>query len=73
MDIQVRPQGEYLCGYCIDDWDKISTLYREILDYAATKKLELKGNCYEMGLNEFAISSEDDYVTRIEIQCNDEN
>lgn len=70
-DVQVRPQGEYLCGYCIGDWDKIPALYYKMLNYAAAKKLELTGNCYEMGLNEFAISSEDEYITRIEIQCND--
>ena len=72
IDVQVRPQGEYLCGYCIGDWDKIPALYHKMLDYAAANKLELNGNCYEMGLNEFAISGEDEYVTRIEIQCNDE-
>lgn len=71
--VQVRPQGKYLCGYCIGNWDKIPSLYQKMLDYAAAKELELKGNCYEMGLNEFAISSEDEYVTRIEIQCADEN
>lgn len=69
VDFQIRPQGAYLCGYCIGNWDKIPNLYRKMLDYAAAKKLKLKGNCYEMGLNEFAISGEDEYVTRIEISC----
>lgn len=71
-DVQVRPQGEYLCGYCVGDWDKIPALYHKMLDYSAAKKLKLKGNCYEMGLNEFAISSESEYVTQIEIQCENE-
>lgn len=69
IQLQIRPQGEYLCGYCIGTWDKIPALYQKMLDYAEAKQMDLKGNCYEMGLNEFAISSEDEYVTRIEIQC----
>lgn len=48
IDVQVRPQGEYLCGYCIGDWDKIPALYCKMLDYAAAKKLELKGNCLSL-------------------------
>lgn len=71
-DVQVRPKGEYLCGYCIGDWDKIPELYRKMLVYAETKKLRLTGNCYEMGLNEFAISGENEYVTRIEMQFENE-
>lgn len=67
--LQSRPQGAYLCGYCIGSWDKIPALYQKMLAYAAAEALELTGDCYEMGLNEFAISSEDEYVTQIEIQC----
>lgn len=70
--VQVRPQGAYLCGYCIGSWDKIPALYQKMLDYAAANNLKLQGNCYEMGLNEFAISSEEEYVTQIEIQCESE-
>lgn len=65
----VRPKGGYLCGYCVGSWDKIPALYAKMLDYAAAEGLALTGNCYEMGLNEFAISRAEDYVTRIEIQC----
>lgn len=67
--LQIRPQGEYLCGYSVGSWDKIPALYQRMLEYAAVKKWELKGNCYETGLNEFAISSQEEYVTRIEILC----
>lgn len=68
VDLHVRPEGGYLCGYCIGSWDKIPALYQKMLDFAAAEKMELTGNCYEMGLNEFAVSSVDEYVTQIEIQ-----
>lgn len=66
---QVRPEGEYLCGYCIGNWDKIPALYQRMLDFAAEQNLQLVGNCYETGLNEFAIFREEEYVTKVEIQC----
>lgn len=69
VNFQIRPQGQYLCGYCVGPWDKIPRLYRSMLQYAESKRLTLKGNCYEIGLNEFAISNRDEYVTQIEIEC----
>lgn len=66
--IEVRPEGNYLCGYCIGDWSHIPSLYQKMLAYASDHSLELEGNCYETGMNEFAISSMEEYVTRIEIR-----
>lgn len=71
VSFQSMPAGKYLCGYCIGSWDKIPELYQNMLNFAASEELELTGNCYEIGLNEFAISCEDEYVTRVEIQCRD--
>lgn len=67
--IQVKPEGGYLCGYCIGAWDKIPALYQKMLAFAEANKLTLTGDCYETGLNEFAISCEAEYVTKVEIQC----
>lgn len=69
IEIQIRPEGNYLCGYCIGDWDKIPALYEKMLTFAATNSIELTGNCYEIGLNEFAISCKEEYITQLEIQC----
>lgn len=66
--LELKPEGKYLCGYCVGDWSKITGLYEHMFEYANKHGLELEGNCYEMGLNEFAISSMDEYVTRVEIR-----
>lgn len=66
---QSRSAGDYLCGYSVGDWDKIPLLYQRMLEFAAANGLVLTGNCYEVGLNEFAISRMEEYVTRITIQC----
>lgn len=68
-NFQVRPKGTYLCGYCVGEWEKIPAFYLQMLDYATANGIELVGNCYEIGLNEFAISHMKEYVTQIEIQC----
>lgn len=62
-----RPAGDYLCGYCVGDWAKIPSLYEKMLDYAEKNGLQPEGCCYESGLNEFAISRMEDYVTQIVI------
>lgn len=68
VEIFRRAQGRYLRGYCSGDWSKIPSMYGKLLDYAEKNRLRLTGNCYEKGLNEFAISRTDEYVTQIEIQ-----
>lgn len=68
-DAFLRPQGDYLCGYCVGRWDKIPAQYQRMLDFAAANGLALTGACYEFGLNEFAIAGEEEYVTEIQIAC----
>lgn len=68
----IRPQGKYLCGYQKGKWDKLPSLYRQMLDYAHENNLHLTGYAYEVGLNDFVISNEADYITKIMIKI-DEN
>lgn len=63
----LRPAGEYLCGYSVGSWDKLPELYARMIAYAQQHHLALTGNCYEIGLNEFAISRPEEYVARISI------
>lgn len=42
-------------------------LYSSMFAYAQEHHLALTGNCYEIGLNEFAISRPEEYVARISI------
>lgn len=64
-----KPSGQYLRGFSIGDWDKIPHLYEIMLSFADENNLTLSGYAFECGLNEFAISNEDEYVTQIEILC----
>ena len=63
----LRPAGQYLCGYSVGSWDKLPELYSSMISYAKEHRLALTGNCYEIGLNEFAISRPEEYVARISI------
>lgn len=65
----IRPGGRYLRGFCVGDWANIPGLYEKMLSFARDRKLTLSGCAFECGLNEFAISSEDEYITQIEIWC----
>ena len=47
-------------------------LYQQMLDYAHENNLQLTGYAYEVGLNDFVISNEADYITKIMIKI-DEN
>lgn len=64
-----KPSGQYIRGFSIGSWDKIPTLYEKILSFAYENNLTLSGYAFECGLNEFAISSEKEYVTQIEVLC----
>ncbi len=66
--LYIRPAGDYLCGYAIGSWDKLPALYRQMLDFAHQEGLELTGDCYEIGLNEFAISRPEEYITQVAIR-----
>ena len=43
-------------------------LYQQMLDYANKNNLQLTGYAYEFGLNDFVISDEADYITKIMIK-----
>lgn len=64
----VRPAGKYLCGYIRGAWNRLPELYEKMMTYANENQLLLTGNAYEMGINDFAISDEKDYVTQILIK-----
>lgn len=69
----VRPQGKYLCGYQKGEWDELPKLYQRMLDYAKIHHLKLTGYAYEDGLNDFVISKEADYITKIMIQIDEKD
>ena len=46
-------------------------LQQHVIDYARRQHLTLTGFAYELGLNEFAISSPEEYVTKFMIQIDD--
>ncbi|MBS5115519.1 MAG: MerR family transcriptional regulator [Erysipelotrichaceae bacterium] len=64
----IKQKGKYLCGYQKGPWNKLPALYQKMLDYAKQNNLQLTGYAYEIGLNDFVISSEDDYITKIMIK-----
>lgn len=64
----LRPEGTYLCGYVKGEWEKIPEFYEEIMEYAKGNGIELTGDSYEMGMNEFAIADMGEYVTEIRIK-----
>lgn len=64
----VREKGKYLCGYIKGKWDKLPAFYNKILNFANTKQITLEGFAYEIGLNEFVIKNEEDYITKIMIK-----
>ena len=63
----VRPAGTYLRAFCVGGWDKLKTVYRNILDFAEENQMELVGYSYEEGLNEMSLQSRDDYITMITV------
>ena len=73
-NIIIRPKGTYLCGYHKGSWDKLPCLYQKMLRFANDRHLTLTGYAYETGLNDFAISNMEQYVTQIliRIQAPDE-
>lgn len=67
-NIFYKPKGEYICCYHKGDWNSLSEAYQKILSFAQERKLKLTGYAYEIGLNEFAISKEEEYVTKIMVK-----
>ena len=66
-----KPKGKYLCGYQKGTWNKLPDLYQQMLDYATKNDLQLTGYAYEVGLNDFVISNEADYITKIMIKIDE--
>lgn len=66
--IYTKPEGTYLCGYQKGRWDRIPELYEKMIAFAKKNDLKLTGYAYELGLNEFVISSQEDYITQIMIK-----
>lgn len=66
-DLYTKPKGRYLRGFSVGDWDKVQNVYGEMLAYADARGIHLSGYAFECGLNEFAIASEEEYITQIEI------
>lgn len=64
----VRKKGKYLCGYQRGTWDKIPAMYEKMFAYAKEKKLNLTGYAFETGMNDFAISDSEEYITQIIIK-----
>lgn len=62
-----RPAGRCLRGYCVGDWDQLPEIYKMMLQEAERQSLTPGNYAFESGLNEFAITGEEEYITRIEI------
>ena len=66
-EILIRKKGLCLCGYQRGIWERLPELYEKMLVFAERKNLKLKGFAFESGMNDFAITDENDYVTKVEI------
>ena len=69
----VRPAGTYLRAFCIGGWEKLETVYRNIIKFAENNQMELLGYAYEEGLNEMSIQDRDDYITMITVGCKEKD
>lgn len=67
-NIIIKPKGTYLTYYHRGKWDTLPYAYNQIIEYAKKNKLKMTGYAYEIGINEFALSREEDYVTKISIR-----
>lgn len=67
-EILKKPKGTYICGFMRGSWNRLPDFYKKIMTFAEERSLKLTGNAFETGLNDFAISSADEYVTQIMIR-----
>ncbi|WP_297635005.1 MerR family transcriptional regulator [uncultured Clostridium sp.] len=65
----LKPKGTYIRGFLIGDWNRLPLLYNKLFKFAEDNNLTLTGYAFERGINEFAISDVDEYVTQVEIHC----
>lgn len=63
-----KSEGTYLIYYHRGGWDTLPHAYRQIIEFTKKKNLKMTGYAYEIGINEFALSREEDYVTKISIR-----
>lgn len=63
-----KPQGTYIIYYHRGEWSTLPYAYRQIIEFAEKNNLEMSGYAYEIGMNEFTLSNEKDYVTKIMIK-----
>lgn len=64
-----KPKGNYLRAFCRGDWSLLPACYERMLGFASAQRLKLTGYAYEVGINEMAIGSMEEYVTQITIRC----
>lgn len=69
----IKPKGKYICAYHMGDWDTLPKFYGEIVEYAEKNNLTLIGYSFEIGMNDFAISNMEDYITQIMIRVEENN
>ena len=69
----IKPKGKYICAYHMGDWDTLPDFYDEIVRYAEENNLTLVGYSFEIGMNDFAISDMEDYITQIMIRVEENN
>lgn len=62
------PKGSYLCAYFKGSWDNLPEFYNEIIKFSNKHNIVLSGYAYEMGLNDFVSSSNENYITQIIIK-----
>lgn len=69
----IKPKGKYICAYHMGNWDTLPDFYDEIVKYAEENNLTLVGYSFEIGMNDFAISDMEDYITQIMIRVEENN
>lgn len=68
LNCTILPGGTFICAYYVGRWEELSGFYDKIINFADKNRVQLIGNAYEIGLNEFAIKNREDYITQILIQ-----
>lgn len=70
-NVMIKPSGVYLCGYLEGTWDRLPELYEKMFDYAEERQLRLTDYAFEKGINDFAMASEEEYITQVAIRIKD--
>lgn len=67
-NLYIKEKGKYLCAYYKGLWDNLPSFYKEVVEFANANNLTLTGYAYETGLNDFVVTSIDEYITKITIK-----